>query len=263
MKNTPLRQAILSASHKQKRAALILALVTILLLMGAIVAVVLVSTGKLRPTPTNRLQSDYLKAQDSESAAVRQAKAAGHDVNTDTTVVHARASLALLEIQAGDLSSALRRAKSLARGAPKNAEAQYVYGAALTAKGRAHESLVNYQKALQLVKDSDADLKRDILTGYADALVASHKPAEAYANLKQAAAIPPASVDLYVRAATLALQQKNYQNAAEMYLQAQSYDPTDAAVSAGLQQLQRTQPAALKAAQQQARQQQGQEVGNE
>ncbi|MCL2882053.1 MAG: hypothetical protein FWF45_04075 [Coriobacteriia bacterium] len=258
MKNTPLWQAIRKAQGKQKRAALALALFTIILLIGAIVAVVLVSTGRLRPTPTNQLQSDYLKMQDSESVAVRQAKAAGRDINTDGAVVRARAGLTLLEIQAGNLNSALRLSARLAKGAPRNAQAQYAYGAALAASGRTDESLARFQVALQLVKDTDTDLQRDILTSYANALISAHKPAEAYTNLKQAAALPPASVDLYVRAATLALGQKNYQNAAEMYLMAQSYDPTNATVIAGLRQLQRARPAEVKAAQQQISEQQGQ-----
>ena len=253
--NTPLWQAIRKAQGKQKRVALALALFTILLLAGAIVAVVLVSTGRLRPTPTNQLQSDYLKMQDSESAAVRQAKAAGRNVNTDEAVVRARAGLALLEIQAGDLSSALKLSARLAKGAPNNAEAQYAYGAALSASGRVDESLARFQTALGLARDADTDLQRDILTGYANALISAHKPEEAYSNLKQAAALPPASVDLYVRAATVALGQKNYQDAAEMYLRAQSYDPSDATVIAGLRQLQRARPADVKAAQQSLEQQ--------
>jgi len=263
VKNTPLKQAILRAPDNQKRAALALALVTILLLVGAIIAIVLVSTGRLRPTPTNRLQSDYLKMQDSETAAVRQAKAAGRNVNTDTSVIQARVGLVLLQIQAGDMSSAARSAKSLAQGAPQSAEAQYAYATVLAAQGNINESLTRYRTALRLVKATDSDLKRDILTGYADALVAAQKPAEAYTNLKQAAALPPASADLYVRAATLALQQKNYQDAATMYLLAQSYDPTNATVTAGLRQLQRAHPAAVKTAQQQLQEQQQKQDSNE
>ena len=255
MLNTPLWQAVRKAQGKQKHAALALALFTIILLIGAIVAVVLVSTGKLRPTPTNQLQSDYLKMQDNESTAVRQAKAAGRNVNTDTAVVHARAGLTLLEIQAGDLSSALKLSARLAKGAPHNAEAQYVYGAALAASKRTDASLARFQTALGLVNDSDTDLQRDILTSYAGALITAHKQAEAFTYLKQAAALPPASVDLYVRAATLALGLQNYQDAAEMYLMAQSYDPTNATVIAGLRQLQRARPAEVKAAQQTLEQQ--------
>jgi len=220
------------------------------LLIGAIVVVVLVSTGRLRPTPVNRLQSDYLTALDNESTAVRQAKAAGHSVDTDTAVIQARADLTLLEIQAGDTSTALSRARGLAKGASQSARAHYVYGVALVATGQNRASLAQYQTALRLVKDADVELKRSILSAYGDVLVTLNRPAQAYSLIKQAAALPPASVDLYTQAAVLATKQGNFQDAATDYLSALTYDPQNSAATAGLRRLESAHPEVVKAVQQ-------------
>ena len=251
MKSTPLQQAILNLDRGQRRAALALALATIVLLSGAIAAVIVISTGGLRPTPTTRLQSDYLRALDTESEAVRQAKAGGRAVNTDATVVQARADLALLEIQAGDTNSALTRARTLARQAPQSAEARYAYGMALAATRQIPASLTQYQTAADLAKNTDSELERSILSAYGDALTAARKPAQAYAAIKQAAGIPPASTDLYVKAAALATKQRNFQEAAADFLTAQTYDPQNTTAAAGLRQLEREHPDAVQAARQQ------------
>lgn len=248
MKMPSLPRAILRLGHGHRRAAFALALAAIVLLAATSVAVVLVNTGKLRPTPTNRLQSDYLRALDSESEAVNQAKAARHAVDTDSAVVSARADLVLLEIQAGDTGSALRRARGLARGAPQNAEALYSYGMALAASGQTSASLTRYRAASRLVKDSDSELKRNILAAYADALIVTKAPRQAYVALKQAAAIAPASADLYVKAAILATSQQDFQAAAADYLSAQSYDPQNTKAVTGLQQLESAHPDAVEAA---------------
>ena len=248
MTKTSLQQAILNLEPGQRRAAFALALGLIVLLIATIVTVVLVSTGALRPTPTTRLQSDYLKALDSESAAVRAAKAAGHPVARDRAVVKARGDLVLLEILAGDSKAALRRARGLAQGAPQNAQARYVYGVALAATGSTKESLTEFKAALRLVKDVDTELKRSILAANADALIKEHHPEKACELLRQAAAVPPASADLYVRAAILATGQRQFQDAATDYLQALTYDPQNTAATTGLHQLELEHPSEVKAA---------------
>ena len=248
MTKTSLQQAILKLEPGQRRAAYALALGLIVLLIATIVAVVLVSTGALRPTPTTRLQSDYLKALDIESTAVRAAKAARRPVARDTAVVKARGDLVLLEIQAGDTKSALRRARSLAQGAPQSAQARYVYGMVLAATGSTKESLAEFEAALRLVKGADTELKRSILVANADALIKERQPEKATDLLRRGAAVPPASADLYVRAAILATGQRHFQDAATDYLRAQTYDPKNSAAAAGLHQLELQYPSEVKAA---------------
>ncbi|MCL2324839.1 MAG: hypothetical protein FWC48_04640 [Actinomycetia bacterium] len=252
MKTSTLTQAVLKLGRGQRRAALALTVGLVVLLAATIVAVVLVNTGRLRPTPTNRLQSDYLRAQDRESAALRAAKSAGRPAATDPAVISARADLVLIEIQAGQKSAALSRARGLSRAAPSSAQARSAYAAALVASGDTQAALPQFATALRLLKSGDPELQRSILISYADALVSDRQPEKAYAQLRQAAAIVPASADLYVRAAVLATRSQDFKNAAADYLSALTYDPGNSAAKSGLATLERDHPAAVAAARKEA-----------
>ncbi len=226
-------------SRGQKYAALALAIGLILLLAAVIVSVILVGRGFLRPTPQTADEKLYLEAKQDETDAVRAAEAASREPDSDEAVVQARSQLILLALKTDENPSALtRRARKLVEQAPQNAFARYAYAAALAHADEPTAALTAYKRAAATVDEGEPDLERMILTDYSKALRAAGQDVAAYKTLQDAAAVPPASSDLYIQLAHYAEEQNKWDEAAIAYVQALRYDPENIQAQEGIARLQ-------------------------
>ncbi|MCL2402885.1 MAG: hypothetical protein FWC86_01415 [Coriobacteriia bacterium] len=227
------------ATPGQRRAALVAAILTVVMLLAAIALFFATEMELLRPTPTTAAETQYLRARSAESSAIEAARNAGEDINTAPAVVSARLDAANAQLSMGQLSIAARTLDLVLRDNPYNVKA-------LVLRGNIYEDLEDwgnaietYYFALESAAEQEPELRREALRGISHSLVSLGQLPQAMDSLTQAALIVPESTTLHLAAGELALELERWELASAHFYSVLRFDPSNEAALEHLAMLER------------------------
>ena len=244
----------------QRRAAYIVAILSIALLLAAIAFVVVSDLGLIRPVATNAAQQQYLRARDAETQGIAAAQTAGAEIDTFPAVITARLSIVQAQLAMGQNAAATRLVDSIVRANPDNVRALIVQGNVLEVAGDNGRALDAYRSAFEYAPAGEPELQREALRGIGNCLVQLGDSVQAFAMLSQAALIPPESTTLHLAAAEVALDLENWQDAAHHYYSVLIFDSDNEVALEQIEVLERDHSIASQAAQEQLAQRMRQSI---